>query len=129
MFSAIAERRGPARRRFWSRLLERAPPPEAWLIAKAFASGDGGQLDAERNDLLKQGKRYRSHANSRIGWLAPAVYAANFSPQSGQGAALASVPVCGYCLLWASRMTRICTKAPLEIMLQRTTCKNHKPVL
>ena len=27
--------------------------------------------------------------NSRIGWLAPAVYAANFSPQSGQGAALA----------------------------------------
>ena len=71
MFSAIAERRGPARRRFWSRLLERAPPPEAWLIAKAFASGDGGQLDAERNDLLKQGKRYRSHANSRIGWLAP----------------------------------------------------------
>jgi putative transposase len=27
--------------------------------------------------------------HSRIGWLAPAVYAANFSPQSGQGAALA----------------------------------------
>jgi putative transposase len=26
---------------------------------------------------------------SRIGWLAPAVYAANLSPQSGQGAALA----------------------------------------
>ena len=26
--------------------------------------------------------------HSRIGWLAPAVYAANFSPQSGQGAAL-----------------------------------------
>jgi len=27
--------------------------------------------------------------HSRIGWLAPAVYAANLSPQSGQGAALA----------------------------------------
>ena len=27
--------------------------------------------------------------HSRIGWLAPAVCAANFSPQSGQGAALA----------------------------------------
>jgi putative transposase len=27
--------------------------------------------------------------HSRLGWLAPAVYAANFSPQHGQGAALA----------------------------------------
>jgi putative transposase len=27
--------------------------------------------------------------HSRIGWLAPAVYAANFSPQSDQGATLA----------------------------------------
>ena len=26
--------------------------------------------------------------HSRIGWLSPAVYAANLSPQSGQGAAL-----------------------------------------
>jgi putative transposase len=26
--------------------------------------------------------------NSRIGWLAPAVFAANFSPQAGQGAAI-----------------------------------------
>jgi putative transposase len=32
---------------------------------------------------------YNNVAHSRIGWLAPAVYAANLSPQSGQGAALA----------------------------------------
>ena len=33
--------------------------------------------------------------HSRLGWLAPAVYAANFLPQHGQGAALAMAPRLG----------------------------------
>jgi putative transposase len=39
---------------------------------------------------LEDWRRDYNHVrpHSRIGWLAPAVYAANFSPQSGQGAAL-----------------------------------------
>jgi putative transposase len=37
-------------------------------------------------DWRRDSNHVRPH--SRIGWLAPAVYAANFSPQSGQGAAL-----------------------------------------
>ena len=39
---------------------------------------------------LEDWRRDYNHVrpHSRIGWLAPAVYAANFPPQSGQGAAL-----------------------------------------
>jgi putative transposase len=40
---------------------------------------------------LEDWRRDYNHVrpHSRIGWLAPAVYAANLSPQSGKGAALA----------------------------------------
>jgi putative transposase len=40
---------------------------------------------------LEDWRRDYNHVqpHSRIGWLAPAVYAANLSPQSGQGAVLA----------------------------------------
>jgi hypothetical protein len=33
------------------------------------------------------------------------------------------------CLLSASQTTRICLEPPLEIMLQCTICKVHKPIL
>ena len=56
----------------------------AFLNETLFTSLMQARLALE--DWRRDYNNVRPH--SRIGWLAPAVYAANFSPQSVQGAAL-----------------------------------------
>jgi OFA family oxalate/formate antiporter-like MFS transporter len=60
-------------------------PPEGWQ-PDGYAQAAPARMQSKRS-WRRDYNNVRPH--SRIGWLAPAVYAANLSPQSGQGAALA----------------------------------------